>query len=244
MIRYILVATTVVLFLILSIPALIVEWIIGKFNQDLKSRSSLAIVLCAFRMCLWISGVKVTTIGLERVPRDQAVLYVGNHRSAWDILLTYVRVVRPTGYISKLEMDKWPLLNLWMRNLHCLFLDRKDLRQGLKVILTSIERIKSGISVCVFPEGTRSKEPDEFLPFHDGSFKIAEKSKCPIVPMTINNANAMFEDQFPRVKPAHVVIEYGEPILMSELDPEDKKHIGTYVQNIIKTTYFKNKELV
>ncbi len=244
MIRFLLVATTVVTFLVLSIPALIVEWIIGKFNPDLKSRSSLTIVQGVFRICLWISGVKVTTIGLDRVPSDQAVLYVGNHRSAWDILLTYVRVARPTGYISKLEMDKWPLLNLWMRNLHCLFLDRKDLRQGLKIILTSIERIKSGISICVFPEGTRCKEPDGFLPFHDGSFKIAEKSKCPIVPITINNASAMFEDQYPRIKPTHVIIEYGTPILMSTLDPEDRKHIGNYVQNVIKTTYFKNKDLV
>ena len=62
--------------------------------------------------------------------------------------------------------------------------------------------------------------------------------------MTINNSAAVFEDQFPKIKKAHIVIEYGEPIYMNELSKEDKKAIGTYVQEIIKKTYFKNKELV
>ena len=53
MIRFILVATFVILFLILSIPLLLIEWIIGKFNMDLKDRSSQKIVNWAFRVCFW-----------------------------------------------------------------------------------------------------------------------------------------------------------------------------------------------
>ena len=101
MFRFILTALFVGLFLILGIPLLIAEWIIGKFNMDLKNRSSLAIVNWAFRVCLRISGVSITVIGEENVPKDTAVLYVANHRSYFDILLTYVRVPRPTGYIAK-----------------------------------------------------------------------------------------------------------------------------------------------
>lgn len=244
MIRYILVVITVISFLILTLPILLIEWIIGKFNPSLSDRSSLFCVQCVFRMCLWIAGTKVTTIGLERVPQDTPVLYIGNHRSYFDILLTYVHVSRPTGYISKLEMDRWPILNLWMRRLHCLFLDRNDLRQGLKVILTSIEKVKSGISICVFPEGTRCSEPDAFLPFHNGSFRIAEKANCPIVPICINNANAIFEDQYPRIKPVHVIIEYGEPIYLDQLDDYNRKHVGDYTCNLIKEMYATNKALI
>lgn len=80
MIRFICVATFVILFLILSIPLLIAEWMIGKFNMDVKSRSSLAIVNWAFRCCLAMAGVKVTAIGEENIPTDTAVVYVGNHR--------------------------------------------------------------------------------------------------------------------------------------------------------------------
>ena len=194
MIRIILVAVFVVLFLVLSIPLLITEWIIGKFNMDLKNKSSLAIVNWAFRVCLFFAGTTVIVKGEENVPKDEPVLYIGNHRSYFDILITYVRVPRPTGYIAKREMLKWPLLVSWMKNLHCLFLDRNDVKQGLKIILTAIEKIKSGISICIFPEGTRNKENHTFMEFHEGSFKIASKSGCPIIPMTIYNSADIFED--------------------------------------------------
>ena len=244
MIRFLLVATFVILFLVLSIPLLFIEWIIGKFNMDLKNKSSLAIVNWAFRVCLFLAGTSVTVIGEENVPKDVPVLYIGNHRSYFDILITYIRVPRPTGYIAKKEMLRYPLLSNWMKNLHCLFLDRKDIKQGLKTILTAIEKVKSGISICIFPEGTRNRVNDTFMEFHEGSFKIAEKTGWPIIPMSINNSAQIFEDHIPKIKKAHVVLEYGKPIYPAELSKEERKHLGVYTQNIIKETYFKNKELV
>lgn len=244
MIRFVLVCLFVVLFLICSIPLMFVEWIIGKFSMDAKNRSSLAIVNWAFRCILFLTGVKITVIGEENVPQDTAVLYVANHRSFFDILLTYVRVPRPTGYVSKVELLKVPLLRQWMKNLHCLFLDRTDIKKGMQTILEGIEKLKSGISICIFPEGSRSKEPDTFLPFHEGSFKLAQKSGCPIVPISLNNSSAIWEDHFPKIKKTHVIIEYCKPVYINELEKEDKKFIGAYVQKIISDTYFKNKELL
>lgn len=242
MIRFILLSSFVVLFLILSTPLMLAEWMIGKFNMELKNRSSLAIVNWAFRCCLKITGVQVTVIGEENVPTDVPVFYVGNHRSYFDILLTYVRVPRPTGYVAKKEMEKIPLLNIWMRNLHCLFLDRENVKEGLKTILAAIEKIKSGISICIFPEGTRNKTPDTFLPFHEGSFKVAEKGGCPIVPMVINNSADIYEDHFPKIRKTHVVIEYLPPININDLSKDEKKHIGSLVLAQIQETYFQNKE--
>ena len=242
MIRFIIVASFVVLFLIFSIPLLIAEWIIGKFNMDLKSRSSLAIVNWAFRCCLFLAGTKVIVKGEENVPKDEPVLYIGNHRSYFDILITYVRVPRPTGYIAKKEMLRWPLLVNWMRNLHCLFLDRQDLKQGLKIILEAIENVKSGISICIFPEGTRNKVNHTFMDFHEGSFKIASKTGCAIVPMAIYNSAAIFEDHLPKVKKATVILEYCKPIYMKDLEKEDQKHIGAYTRSIIMDKYFEIKE--
>lgn len=244
MFRYIAVISFLVLFLILSTPLMLLEWIIGKFNPRLKDSSSLSIVKWAIRRILQMTGVKVIVLGEENVPLDTAVLYVGNHRSIFDILLTYVRVPRPTGYVSKKEMDKWPLINIWMRHLHCLFLDRSNIKEGLKTILAAVEKVKSGISICIFPEGTRNKTPDTFLPFHEGSFKIAEKGEVPIVPITIVNSAAIFEDHFPRIEKTTVILEYGKPIDVKELDKETRKHIGAYVRDIIAETYFKDKELL
>lgn len=240
MIRFIVVILLVVLFLVLTIPLQIAEWIIGKFNQPLKDKSSLAIVNWAFRMIIRISGTKVIVKGEENVPKDTAVLYVGNHRSYFDIILTYVRVPRPTGYIAKLEMRKIPLLNVWMHYLHCLFLDRNDIKKGLKTILRGVEKAKSGISICIFPEGTRNRTEQDFLPFHEGSFKIAEKADVPVIPITMVGTNGIFEDHMPFIRKQTVIIEYGKPIDIKALDKETRKSVSTYVQSIMAETYHRN----
>lgn len=242
MIRFLITATFVVLFLILSMPLMLAEWIIGKFNMDVKSRSSLAIVNWAFRFVAFLSGTKLIVKGRENIPDDKAVLYVGNHRSFFDIVLTYPLVKGPTGYVAKKEMEKVPLLSIWMKDLHCLFLDRDNIKEGMKTILAAIEKAKSGISICIFPEGTRNKTADTFLPFHEGSFKIAEKSGVPIIPMTIVNSAAVFEDHMPKIRKATVVIEYGKPIDVSALSREEKKNLGASVKSVIEETYFRNKE--
>ncbi len=244
MIRFILTFGFLVIFLICTIPVRGIEHLIGKFNPEARDKSSLAIVNWAFRCCIFFAGTKVDYIGLENVPKDTAVMYVGNHRSYFDIILTYPKVPRLTGYISKKEMEKVPMLSAWMRLLHCLFLDRDNIKEGMKTILAAIDKLKNGISICIFPEGTRNKTADTFLEFHEGSFKIASKAGVPIIPMTINNSSAVFEDQMPRIKKSHVIIEYGKPIYLNELPEEYKKKPGAYVQKIISETYFKNKELV
>ncbi|MDO5337782.1 MAG: lysophospholipid acyltransferase family protein [Eubacteriales bacterium] len=246
MIRFILVCITVIGFLVLFIPVLAVEWLIGKKSPMTKDTSSLHIVQAAFRFILKITGVKVTVIGEENVPTDQPVLYIGNHRSYFDILLTYSRCPRRTGYVAKKEMEKFPLLRDWMRNLHCLFLDRTDIKQGLKTILTAIDKVKEGISICIFPEGTRSRGESELdmLPFHEGSFKIASKTGCPIIPIAMTGTAQIFEAHFPFIRPARVIVEYGKPIYVNELDKEDKKRVGVYTQNVIRDMLKKHQEMM
>lgn len=244
MIRFICVVIFLLLFLILTIPVFFIEWVIGKFNRQTRDMSSLRIVQWAFKVILKITGVSVTVIGEENIP-DEAVLFIGNHRSFFDILLTYSRCKRLTGYVAKKEMEKIPLLSTWMKYLYCLFLDRENMKEGLKTILQAIDYVKKGISVCIFPEGTRNKgEELSMLPFKDGALKIAEKSGCAIIPMSLNNTAAIFENQFPRIKKVHVVIEYGKPIYPKELDKETRKHLGRYCQELIQDTINRNAELV
>lgn len=244
MIRLICIATFLILFLICSIPLFFIEWIIGKFDRQKKDISSLRIVQWAFKVIIAMTGVKLDVIGEENIP-DEAVLFVGNHRSYFDIVVTYARCKRLTGFVSKKEMEKIPLLSVWMKYLYCLFLDRTNARAGLKTIMTAIEQIKNGISIWIFPEGTRNKgEELSMLDFKDGAFKISTKTGCAIIPVSINNMADIFEAHMPFVRRTHVIIEYGKPIYPNELDAETKKHIGDYVQNIIQETITKNAALV
>lgn len=242
MIRFILVALYLFSFLILSIPVLLVEWGVGKVNPAAKDKSCKAIVDWGFRCVTFLAGAKVIVRGQENIPADSAVLYVGNHRSYFDVVLTLNHFPGITGYVAKVEMLRYPLLNIWMKNIHCLFLDRSDIKKGMKTILKGIEDVKNGISLCIFPEGTRNKVPDTFLPFHEGSFKIAEKGGVPVVPMTIVNSAGIFEDHLPKMKKTDVIIEFHKPVMIGDLDKTAGKNVGTYISGLIQERYFALKK--
>ena len=235
MIRLILIVIYLVFFGIFSLIALPLLALLGKFKPLTRSKIAFKIVTDTFRVIRFLAGAKVTVIGKERIPEDSAVLYIGNHRGFFDIIILYTLVPGLTGFVSKEEIKKVPILNLWMVYMNCLFLNRKDVREGLKTILEGIEKMKSGISMCIFPEGTRSKGESEIdmLPFKEGSFKLAEKSGCPIVPVALRNTANCLEKQFPRIRKTYVTVEFGEPIYMNELEKEDKKFIGAYTRNRI-----------
>lgn len=101
-------------------------------NPDLKDRISRRMIQWIFGVLLFVSGTKVKAECLENIPKDRAVLYVGNHRSYFDIITSYRLLPGITGYVAKKEMAKVPLLRLWMRYIHCLFLDRSNVKEGLK----------------------------------------------------------------------------------------------------------------
>ncbi len=244
MLRFIALVIVLITYLIFSIPFFFVYKLIRKKNPEKGDYLALRSVQKAFHAILFTTGVKTTIIGEDNVP-DEAVLYVANHRSQFDILLTYSRCKRLTGYVAKKEMEKIPLLSSRMKSLHCLFLDRVNPKEGLKTILEAIQLVKDGVSICIFPEGTRNKGPEgTLLEFKAGAFKIAEKSECAIVPMSITNTAAMFEKQAPRIKPAHVIIEYGKPIYLDQMSKEERKQIATYCSNIIEETLQKNNQLI
>lgn len=230
-------------FFIISIPLFLIEYIIGRFSHRAMVASSQWIVVRAFHVILFISGVKRTVLGLENVPKNESVLYIANHRSYFDVPIAYVSLPTLTGFMSKKEIAKIPILRTWMRFLQCLFLDREDIKQGLKTVLKGIEQIKSGYSVFISPEGTRN-HGKEMLPFKEGSFKIAEKTGCAIIPIALSNTDEIFENHFPKIKSTHVVMEFGKPIYPDRLDKEQRKFLGTYVQEIIRDMLEKNASLL
>ena len=244
MFRIIILLIVVFLFLTFSFPILIYEAILGKINPSARDKSALSWAKWAFGVVIRLSGTKITVKGLENIPTDRSVLYIGNHQSYYDIIINYLYVPTPTGFISKNEVEKVPSLRVWMRYLRCLFMDRKDIKQSLSIILKAIDYIKEGISIFIFPEGTRAKDEDEILPFKAGSFKIATKSGCEIIPVSINNSAAVFEKQFPKVRQAHVILEYGKPIPTKDLDKEQLKALPKLVRTQIIEMHSANKAIV
>ena len=144
-----------------------------------------------------------------------------------------------SGFVSKKEIAKVPGLRLWMRLIRCVFLDRENPREGIKAILKGIENIKNGTSMFISPEGTRNSG-EGLLEFKPGSLKMAAKAGCPIVPVAITNANKVFEDHLPWIKPAEMTIEYGEPIYIQELSKEERAKLLEHCREKVLELYEKN----
>ena len=245
MLHLILAAIAILLFLIFSILLIPVEWVVGKISTHARDVSRLRILQGFTRILLFLCGVKVTKIGYEKIPRDRSVMYAINHRSVFDILVTLAYCPTLTGYIAKKEFEKVPLLSWWIRWTNGFFLDRENLKEGLKTILAAIDQIKNGISIAIFPEGTRNRNPDEreLLEFHEGSFKIATKPGCPIVPVAVCHASEVFEDHLPFIHGKRIIVEYGDPIDPASLTGDAKKFVGRHVREIIREMIVKNHDL-
>ncbi len=244
MIRFIITLLFIGIIFIISVPLWLIELIIGLFSKRAKDISSLRFVQWFFRVVRRIAGVKTTVIGLENIPKDEPVLFVGNHRGYFDIIIPYSIMPNLTGFVAKKQMRKFPVVNVWMKFLYCQFLDRDNIKEGLKTILECIDVVKNKkVSIAIFPEGTRNYGK-EMLPFKEGSLKIAEKSGCKIIPMVQNNTYHVWEAQFPRFKKTHTILEFGEPIDINQLSKEDKKFLGNYVKERIQQIYDKNERLI
>ena len=192
-------------------------------HPEAVAKSAQKVVVFFLDGLVFLSGSKIIVKGLENVPEDVPVLYVGNHKSIFDIIVGYHYVKNNTGFIAKDSMKKTPLLSTWMVLINCLFLNRTDVREGLKTILKGIDLVKNGTSVFIFPEGTRSTT-DELLPFKEGSLKIAEKTKCPVIPVAISHTDDIFDNHMPLVKASTVVYEFGKDgVLKGKVEEQDKE---------------------
>ena len=155
-IRTILALLFAALIILIDLPLHVITWLIEKASPGSCTKFRHAYARFGMKGIWFLAGGKATVIGLERAPMDRPVLLVGNHRSIFDIILAGSLITYPCGFVAKKELQGTPI-TLIMEEIHCLFLDREDPRQGLKTILTAIDYVKDGISMFIFPEGTRRK---------------------------------------------------------------------------------------
>lgn len=235
MVRFIFGITFVVLYCVASLPIMCVLLLVRLFSTSASERAFKKIVQGAFHVIVWISGAKVIVKGADCIPKDEAVLFVGNHQSFFDVIIPFMYIPGLCSYLAKKEFEKIPVLSWNMKFIKCLFLDREDIRQGMEVIKKAIQYVKDGTSVFIFPEGTRNKTGDNLAvkEFHKGSFKVAQRTGCKIIPVAMTNTASIFEKQFPMVRPVECVVDFGDPIAYNDLDKEEKRHIDVYFHDLI-----------
>ena len=179
-----------------------------------------------------LAGAKITIIGEENIPKDKTALFISNHQSNFDIPLLMSSIDVPKGFIAKKELEKIPLISTWMKYIKCIFMDRGNLRKSAEAIVEGTKLLRNGYSMVIFPEGTRSKGgPVE--EFKAGSFKLATKSKCLIVPVTIDGTYKLLEANNNWVKGADVRLVIHPPIDVTSLSKEEIDSLHNTVRSII-----------
>lgn len=181
-----------------------------------------------------MSGASVRLYGSENIPQDRAVLFVSNHQSNFDIALFMGYIDKPKGYVSKIEMNKIPILRSWMNYMNCVFIERGNVRKTAEAMAKAIKILKSGFSLVIFPEGTRSRS-EKLGEFREGSFKLAVKAGVPIVPVTIKGSYKLMEANNNKIKPAEVEMYIHEPIETEGLSNIHINELASRVREIIES---------
>ena len=190
---------------------------------------------------LEISGSEVEVDGLENIP-EEACLYVGNHSSYFDIIVLGATIPGTTGFVAKDSLEKIPGLSAWMRLIHCLFLDRSDIKKGLETIMTGVEYLKDGYTMCIYPEGTRSKT-GQMGEFKGGALKMAQRAKAPVVPVAVTGSRDIFENNPGlQIKPARVQISFGQPFVITDLPAAERKFAADYTKDAIQNLLDKHQK--
>ncbi len=129
----------------------------------------------------FLAGAIPSFIGLDKLPRDRSFLLVSNHRSLFDpLLLMWKLAPYHIAFITKPANYNYPFFRQIGSAGGYLTIDRENNREALKTILRAADYLKRGVcSIGIYPEGTRSKT-GELLPFHHGSFKVAQRGGAPV----------------------------------------------------------------
>lgn len=188
------------------------------------------------RTILIAGGIQVTVRGMENVPRNGPSIFMVNHASLADIpvLLAFVKV--QFRWLAKAELFKIPILGRGMRGCGYISIDRSDRKSAFDSLKKAADTIRNGVSVMIFPEGTRSKDGN-IQEFKKGGFVLALDAGVPIVPVALHGTANILPKGTLRVYPEPVVIEIFRPIDPSAYHRKSKDDLIQRVRRIIRGAY-------
>ena len=168
------------------------------------------------------------------MPDQGGVLYVGNHQSIFDIIAMLSIMEFPTAFVNKKELDHVFFLGALMRGIDCVSIDREDLRQSLSAIKTASERLKEGMNMVIFPEGTRSKN-GQMGEFKKGSIRAATNIGGKIVPFRITSEirDILENNKGLHIIPQEVHVYIGKPIDTGAMTRQEQKDLAEEIPQIV-----------
>ncbi len=184
------------------------------------------------RSILVASRIKVSVKGLSNIDLAGSYIYMSNHQSNFDIPVLLGHLTVQFRWLAKMELFKIPIFGRAMRKAGYISIDRYDRESAFKSLDVAANKIKNGVSVLIFPEGTRSRD-GKIGPFKKGGFVLAIDSGVPIVPIVIKGTYAIMTKGKFRVNPGHVSMVIHKPIDTSAYTRETKEALMESVRRVI-----------
>ena len=215
------------------IPGFFALFVNPKKNYTNDSKLFRTILNAVSVIALKIMRVKIQVSGAEKLPHGQKLLFVGNHRSNFDPIITWYSLRDwKIAYISKASNFKIPIFGRIIRRCCFMAIDRESPRKAINTINQASELLKSKeVSVGVYPEGTRSKN-GELLPFHNGVLRIAQKANASIAVVILKGTEKIHKNY-----PFHrtcVEMIIAEVIPSEQVSSTRSAELGDKVRNIIE----------
>ena len=163
---------------------------------------------------LFLWGVTIIEHNKEKVDSNRQMIFVGNHRSYLDALISGSVIKNYKKYIGKAEVLKWPVLGFLLKNLY-IPVHREDKNHRAWSMEQLYVKAKEGASIVVFPEGTSNNTASLLKHFHDGAFRLAIPTKLPIMVMTIIGAGEVWNRNIYLLKPGTIHVYWSTPIEMT-----------------------------
>ena len=184
------------------------------------------------RVALWANQVKVTVEGMENLKGEGPYILMSNHQGSYDIFVLLGHLPFQFKWLAKKELFSIPFLGWAMAAAGYISIDREGTRETVKAMNKAADRIRDGMSVVIFPEGSRS--PDGTIqPFKKGGFTLAIKARVPIVPLALTGSREIMPKERLTAASGEIRIRMGRPIETAQHSMKDRKNLMEKVRETI-----------
>lgn len=178
---------------------------------DYRNKLSNPLMKVWTNIVLFIYGIKVNVTGTENIDPSKGKIYISNHASYMDIFVQLAKLPDNVRMVYKKEINKVPVLGWAMYCAGFVALDRNKVREAMKSLDKAAQRVKKGLSVVIYPEGTRTQD-GKVGEFKKGMFFLADKAKADIIPVSLQGTFDIMPLGSVKVKPGVVNMVIGKPI--------------------------------
>lgn len=186
----------------------------AKHTEEYAEEEKYRHIQYIFQTAIRSGNIELKVYGQENIPKENGFMLYANHQGLFDILAIVATCDNPMGVVLKKELYRIPFLKQLVDCTFSFPMERENVKQSLTVIQSVIWEVRKGRNYLIFPEGTRSREGNRMLEFHAGSFKCAEKARCPVVPVALIDAYKPFDKKGSRK--VEVQIHYMPPVFYEE----------------------------